>query len=439
MNPAPRRDSVDRPAGKRRSSWLRRLFGWLWSDNGTQDEAVRATDAYFASVGGGRPRVLGSSSGLPKSPLAAAYAAAPAATPLSEAPSPPQWKVLEPADGSDPTIHREWLAARPQNSWGLLAASVRGRLHAHQALWRDDAFAWDRIEDWTCIAVADGAGSARLSRVGARLACDEGVRALTAALKGWRPSAGEDGEPSQDDLRRLRTALADAARQALARIAAEAERRGCALRDFHTTYLLLAHVPFADADLLAALQVGDGAIGAYTGPGSCRVLGDADHGAFASETQFLTTLGTENELERRIVFALPRGLQAVALMTDGVADDFFPESKRLVELMDGDPIPDLKSAQCGPVRGLLHSVLADPREGEALAEWLQYEKRGSSDDRTLVLLHRVPHAGTVDTEPTCPNGVPIREDEAVVASPPPLRQEALPPEAGRQPPSESSP
>src|SRR5207249_1461719 len=132
------------------------------------------------------------------------------------------------------------------------------------------------------------------------------------------------------------------------------------------TYLLLAHVPFADADLLAALQVGDGAVGTYTGPGLCRVLGDADHGEFASETQFLTTTGTEKELERRIVFALPRGLQAVALMTDGVSDDFFPESKRLVELLDGDPIPDLKSLRGEATRGLLHSVLADPREGEAL-------------------------------------------------------------------------
>ena len=33
-------------------------------------------------------------------------------------------------------------------------------------------------------------------------------------------------------------------------------------------------------------------------------------------------------------------------------------------------------------------VLNDPRGESALVEWLGYEKRGSSDDRTLVVLYR---------------------------------------------------
>jgi hypothetical protein len=40
------------------------------------------------------------------------------------------------------------------------------------------------------------------------------------------------------------------------------------------------------------------------------------------------------------------------------------------------------------VRGLFRGLLPAPGDGRALAEWLQYEKRGSSDDRTLVVLYR---------------------------------------------------
>src|SRR5438270_3684607 len=98
MNPAPRRASTDRPAGKSRSSWLRRLFGWFWSGRSAHDEAVRASDAYFASIGAGPAKVLGASSGLPPSPLAAAYAASantgPPATSQPAPPAAPQWKIL---------------------------------------------------------------------------------------------------------------------------------------------------------------------------------------------------------------------------------------------------------------------------------------------------------------------------------------------------------
>ena len=73
-----------------------------------------------------------------------------------------------------------------------------------------------------------------------------------------------------------------------------------------------------------------------------------------------------------------------------VADDFFPESQRLVELFTGDPIAGLKATDGGDVRGIYHGLLADPRDGQALAEWLGYERRGSFDDRTLVVLFRSP-------------------------------------------------
>jgi len=387
------------PSGEPRPSLFRRLFSWML---GGQNKTPSPRDAVFIELGAG-PKlppgtVLGPSrSERPASPLANAYAqaarAAAAPPPIpAETVAAASWRVLEPPESTDPTLHQVWKLSRRHEAWTLVGASVRGRLHAHNALWRDDAFTWNGVDAWTCIAVADGAGSAPLSRVGAATACTEGVRALSTGLAGWQPAVENGGLPSQDALRQLRTNLVDAGRQALAGIRAQAAQRGRSLRDFHTTYLLVAHTPLGDADLIGALQVGDGAIAMYTDSGECRILGDADHGAYSSETRFLTTPGIEEEFEGRTAFALPRGLRAVALMTDGVADDFFPEAQRLIDLFEGDPIADLKTpgdAPAGPgVRGLCRGLLAAPGDGRALADWLQYEKRGSSDDRTLVLLYR---------------------------------------------------
>jgi hypothetical protein len=350
--------------------------------------------------------------------LAAAYAqpANPRAIPAVN-PAAPQWQTREPTDRSDPVPHQCCLAVPRNELWSLLAASVRGRLHAHQALWRDDSFAWTATgnasergglrppvqadtgglrpprsprgaSDWTCLAVADGAGSASLSRIGSHLACVAGVKALAEALGGVRFHPTGDGTPPREELHRVRDALVSAARASRQAVVKEAERRDRPLQLFHTTLLLVAHVPLADRDFVAALQIGDGAVALYRGPGACQVLGQADRGGYASETLFLTTPGIEEDLERRTTFACPAGLLALAVMTDGVADDFFPEDQRLVELFEGDPIADLQDSQGLPLRGVLPGVLPDVRDGQALVEWLDYWKRGSSDDRTLVLLHR---------------------------------------------------
>ena len=78
-------------------------------------------------------------------------------------------------------------------------------------------------------------------------------------------------------------------------------------------------------------------------------------------------------------------------MCDGVSDDFFPEEKRLVELFLGNPIEGMRTKDDRPVLGVMHQVLKEPRDGKSLLEWLRYEKKASSDDRTLVLMYRRDH------------------------------------------------
>jgi hypothetical protein len=57
----------------------------------------------------------------------------------------------------------------------LVVASKRGRSHANVGSFRDDDYAFKHFEDtgWSVVAVSDGAGSAKLSREGSRIATTE--------------------------------------------------------------------------------------------------------------------------------------------------------------------------------------------------------------------------------------------------------------------------
>jgi hypothetical protein len=311
---------------------------------------------------------------------------------LPPAPAAATWKVLEPEDPSDPVAHEVCELRRRDADWNVLAASIRGKLHAHKAMWRDDAYAFDWVGDWTIIALSDGAGSARLARIGARAACDAALRTMKETLAGYRPAPGPAEAPLPADQDRLREALIHGALQARAGIMLEAQKRQCPSRDLHATFLLVIHTPFKENTLVGAIQVGDGAIGVYTEDDVCRLLGVADHGQYSSETCFLTTPHIEEQFAQRVRFSIfKKAMRGLAVMCDGVSDDFFPEDKRLIELFSGNPIQELKTKQGAPVWGLMHrdrGVVRNPEAGKALLEWLQYEKRGSSDDRTLVLMYR---------------------------------------------------
>src|SRR5205085_7113829 len=74
------------------------------------------------------------------------------ARPPDPPPARAEWAVREPINRSDQVPHEEYVFARREGPWRLLAASVRGKYHAHTALWRDDSFAWGSAGPWTVLA-----------------------------------------------------------------------------------------------------------------------------------------------------------------------------------------------------------------------------------------------------------------------------------------------
>ena len=286
----------------------------------------------------------------------------------------PQWKELEPTDQSDATPHKIGEFGACPDGWKVAAGSVRGKLHAHRALWREDSFALADVETesgvWSLIAVSDGAGSAPLSRVGSRIACEAALESLKVGL-GEITTLSDDQETLlARDLPVLREILVKCGAAALQAIRAESQKRDKPLSAFAATLLVLARREWNGSQLCAALQVGDGAIALLDADG-VTILGEAEHGQHSSETRFLTTSGVEDDLASRVKFSIKSDLVALAVMSDGVADDYFPEEKRLGEVFQS-VLPLLQEAQ-------------PDDDGAVLIKWLGYEKKGSSDDRTLVV------------------------------------------------------
>lgn len=289
----------------------------------------------------------------------------------------PAWQKIEPLDQSDPTPHEIGEQLALEGDWKLAAASVRGKLHAHRGLWREDSLAYDMANaadgSWTITIVSDGAGSANLSRVGSKLLCAVALQHLKNGLTQLAPLASDDKTLIARDLPVLRALLVAAATVALQQLREEAASRARLPGDFASTLLILVRREWNGSQLCAALQAGDGAIALLDDDAILTLLGEADHGEHSSETKFLTTNGMEAELPSRVKFSIRPRLRAALVMSDGVADDFFPETVRFPELF-------------GQVLPLVEADFA--KSGAALLDWIDYEKKGSSDDRALIVCWR---------------------------------------------------
>jgi hypothetical protein len=114
--------------------------------------------------------------------------------------------------------------------WRALAATRRGRVHAHAGAHREDAYAVAAAGGTLVAVVSDGAGSSRYSRVGAEVTCREAAAAAARALA---------ADPARDAAA-LGAALAAGVAAASAALRGLAERAGVAPRDFRCTALAVA-------------------------------------------------------------------------------------------------------------------------------------------------------------------------------------------------------
>lgn len=244
----------------------------------------------------------------------------------------------------------------------IIAARVRGKKHKHDGTNCDDWFEFDTLGDWILAAVSDGAGSKAFSRIGAKASCETVVNYLKSeylsVLEEFPDLKKSLGLPLEDAAfteacSRLAAVMQNSvvmANEAVQKAFderreneefAKALKRTPEYKDFSATLLAAAVIPVqvsgGKEHLIISVQIGDGMIASINRDsdfsGALRLLGDADAGAFAGETDFLTSQQnrlTESLMKRTKIQR--RKITSVMLMTDGVADDYYPNNPQLLRL-----------------------------------------------------------------------------------------------------------
>ncbi len=331
------------------------------------------------------------------------------------------WQNLPFADDQGYPKADEETAGKPVpgTDKSVVAASCRGRSHAHAGKAREDHFAvrLGTESGWNFVAVADGAGSAKFSRKGSELACEtvltvladllgqeamrDSLAQLESSLAEWRQARDKaGGEPAVQGVMPFDAIFHNAVYSAYMAIHNEASTRGAAPRDYHTTLLVAAFRKFAGGYFFVTYWVGDGGMalsgnqGAESGGEAATVvLGLPDGGEFAGQTRFLTMKEeiAVGAIQKRLRYVFMEDFTFLILATDGITDAYFPSESAVA---DGElwgkfwreilPRGDGENAGCPE---LFDPSLDLDARAQALRRWLDFWSKGNHDDRTLLLVY----------------------------------------------------
>jgi hypothetical protein len=268
----------------------------------------------------------------------------PPAAPVAPAPIQSQWQYL-PLPENEPDPHTEFACSdgRSPEKFEILGARVRGKKHKHDGTHCDDWYSFNNAGKWTILAVSDGGGSYRFSRVGAEASCKAVTESLTRRLEKHEIQHRDVWEASSfqaPDVQHVYESLVGAVIDAWEAVKAAVQQRESnpeyekilgrplTTKDLYCTLLVTVHttVRYQDADrsLIFGLAVGDGMMAAVDQNGISRLLMTPDSGEHSGEVRFLDQREVDPEKLRAKIFPVLCNLRALILMTDGVADDYFP-------------------------------------------------------------------------------------------------------------------
>ena len=187
-------------------------------------------------------------------------------------------------------------------TWKIVSTSVCGSSHEKLGIPCQDAHFWFVQSDQTLlVAVADGAGSAKHSDMGAKIATQTAVETLChesdLALR------------MQNDPETFRFVLQKALKAALAAVKTEAKEQHIHTRDLASTLI----VAIATPQVVAAAQIGDGAVVIQSE--ELIALTTPDCGEYINQTTFLTTPKAITSAQMHIYYG---HISHLAIFSDGL-------------------------------------------------------------------------------------------------------------------------
>lgn len=202
-------------------------------------------------------------------------------------------------------------------AWKAVTCSAPGTSHQNQQMPCQDYRDCRIFEDVVVGAVADGAGSAKYSDIGAKLAVYTVLRYLERVGNIQKRNYWDFQKPSKEFAKKLFTKIV---KRAIAALHKQAARNGYAVDDLACTLLVFVATPH----WVAAMQIGDGFIVIRPQDGEYQMLFQPDKGEFINETTFVTSANVESEIQvdvragnQEFICASTDGLEKVAIrMTD---------------------------------------------------------------------------------------------------------------------------
>lgn len=310
------------------------------------------------------------------------------------------WKTLD-SDHNDPW----WKAdeSYTQQSFGtkqLVAASKRGRAHANTGKFREDHYALANtgLQDWNIIAVSDGAGSARLSRLGSKITCEtitdylkeipaSAYEALEARLKRAYSSTEK---PSEQELQQIaNTFLVPAVQELYAQLETRAGQLHIELSDLHATLALCLIKQFELGWMILTFSVGDCPIALLNNnKDEVTLLNWLDSGEYGGATRFITMpeIFEDPDFSSRFSARIVSDFSYLMAMSDGIYDAKFETTFKLAQpAMWNQLISDLEGNN--PEGHRLNLQKENQELGLELSQWMDFWSTGNHDDRTLVIIY----------------------------------------------------
>lgn len=284
----------------------------------------------------------------------------------------------------------------------IVAASKRGRSHANVGSFRDDDFAFEHFADtgWSVIAVADGAGSAKCSREGSRVACQQVIENFTEEfteevrtqfdeiIADWHDETSENGEQKLSQF--VSKHLGRMAFDVHKKLKVTAENAEIELKDLNST-LIFCLLKKVDAGyVVLSFGVGDCPIVLLDKEmKEVTLLNKLDVGEYGGGTRFITMpsiFSSPDFYNIRFSFKIISDFSYLMLMTDGIYDPKFEVEANLekIEKWQGF-LQDLKGENADG-KAVDFSV-GNEEVGVQLSDWMDFWSVGNHDDRTLVVVY----------------------------------------------------
>jgi hypothetical protein len=289
---------------------------------------------------------------------------------------------------------------KPLGDKHIVVASKRGRSHANVGSFRDDDYAFKHFENtgWSVVCVADGAGSAALSRQGSLMACNavidyfnenftpEYLVEFDQILANHHNKIGEDTSKKISHF--VYNNLSKAALCAHKKIEELSNKLEVNIKDFHSTLIFTLFKKYEFGYAILSFGVGDCPIGLLNKDlTEIKLMNWLDVGEFGGGTRFITMpeIFSSDKFATRFGFKLMDDFSYLMLMTDGIYDPKFVVEANLEKLEKWQEfINDLSGNNDEKIK--VDFKPGNHEIANQLSAWMDFWSPGNHDDRTLAII-----------------------------------------------------